>query len=118
MAQKPKKLRWKRERHTLAKHSVLTEYLAAWIPILATQGDDIILIDAFAGTTQAAVTGEVRLRFSQGVCAPAGRRSPHSLYDYSLATYGSNDSFDAGDAAGFIKLWSLPTTEWSKRKSD
>jgi len=75
-------------------------------------------IDAFAGTTQAAVTGEVRLRFSQGVCAPAGRRSPHSLYDHSLATYGSNDSFDAGDAAGFIKLWSLPTTEWSKRKSD
>lgn len=50
MAQKPKKLRWKREGHTEAKHRVLTDYLDAWIPILAHNGaTDLILIDAFAG---------------------------------------------------------------------
>jgi argininosuccinate synthase len=33
------------------------------------------------------VTGEVRLRLEPGSCQVTGRRSPHSLYDYGLATY-------------------------------
>lgn len=49
MAKKPRSVQWKRSRHTQAKHRVLVDYLAAWIPILAMQGDDLVLIDGFAG---------------------------------------------------------------------
>src|SRR4051812_21902863 len=51
MAKKPTVIRWKRSGHTEAKHKILTEYLAAWIPILAQLPavDDLILIDGFAG---------------------------------------------------------------------
>jgi argininosuccinate synthase len=74
-------------------------------------------IDAFVATTQDAVTGSVRLRLSSGAATPAGRRSPNSLYDIGLATYDDEDSFDHGDAAGFIRLWGLPTKEWAKKRS-
>lgn len=51
MAKKPKSIRWKRSGHTEAKHRILTEYLAAWIPILAqlSDVDHLILVDGFAG---------------------------------------------------------------------
>lgn len=51
MAKKPKSTRWKRSGHTEAKHKILTEYLAAWIPILGQLShiDHLILIDGFAG---------------------------------------------------------------------
>ena len=65
-------------------------------------------IDAFVGTMQAQVTGQVRLRLSKGECRVAGRRSPFALYDHSLATYEQGDRFDHTAAEGFIKLWGLP----------
>jgi argininosuccinate synthase len=65
-------------------------------------------IDAFVGTMQAQVTGDVRLRLSKGECRVAGRRSPFALYDHSLATYEKGDRFDHTAAEGFIKLWGLP----------
>ena len=46
-------------------------------------------LDAFIGSTQRHVTGDVRLAFSPGACTVVGRRSDASLYDLSLATYGS-----------------------------
>src|SRR5207248_34839 len=42
---------------------------------------------AFVESTQANVTGEVRLRLFKGSCTVVGRRSPAALYDLSLATY-------------------------------
>jgi argininosuccinate synthase len=71
-------------------------------------------IDAFAATTEPHVTGDVKLRFSHGGCLPVARRSPVALYERTLATYDDDDSFDHSDAAGFIRLWGLPTTQWSK----
>jgi argininosuccinate synthase len=71
-------------------------------------------IDAFAATTQPSVTGDVRLRFTQGSCVVVGRRSSASLYDLSLATYDEGDAFDQSHAAGFVKLWGLPTKRWSQ----
>ena len=35
-----------------------------------------------------------------GNCYVNGRRSPHSLYDFGLATYDAEDSFRHGDSAG------------------
>ena len=75
-------------------------------------------IDAFAATTQPSVTGDVRLRFTHGACHPVARRSPQSLYDWALATYDAEDAFDHSDANGFVKLWGLPTTTWSRIHPD
>ena len=63
---------------------------------------------AFVGWTQRHVTGEVRIRFAPGAAAVVGRRSPHSLYDLTLASYGGEDTFDHEAAVGFISIWGLP----------
>ncbi|HJR44849.1 MAG TPA: argininosuccinate synthase [Actinomycetota bacterium] len=73
-------------------------------------------IDAFAGTAALDVSGEVRLKLGPGHCQPTGRRSPRALYDHSLATYDEGDSFRHEDAAGFVRLWGLPTKEWAKKR--
>jgi argininosuccinate synthase len=66
-------------------------------------------------STQERVTGEVRLRFFKGSCSVAGRRSPHALYDLSLATYDERgDRFDHRQAEGFVSLWSLPVRVWAE----
>ena len=73
-------------------------------------------IDAFVDVTQTHVTGDVRLRFEPGSCTVVGRRSPHSLYDLSLATYGSEDAFDQSHAAGYLRLYGLPLKVWSAKQ--
>jgi argininosuccinate synthase len=73
-------------------------------------------IDAYVDATQANVTGEVRLRYEPGSCTVVGRRSDHSLYDLSLATYGSGDAFDQSDAKGYVRLFGLPLKVWSAKQ--
>ncbi len=73
-------------------------------------------IDAYVDATQAQVTGDVRLRFEPGSCTVVGRRSEHSLYDLSLATYGSGDAFDQSDAEGYVRLYGLPLKVWSAKQ--
>lgn len=70
---------------------------------------------AFVEESQRYVTGEVRLRYFKGSCAAVGRRSPHSLYDKTLATYGSGDTFSHESAKGFIQLWGLPVEVWARK---
>jgi len=70
-------------------------------------------LDAFVGSTQRHVTGEVRLRFEPGTCSVVGRRAERSLYDRELATYGEGDAFDQRLASGFVQLWGLPLRVWS-----
>ena len=71
-------------------------------------------LDAFVNATQAVVTGEVRLRLAPNSCRVTGRRSPNSLYDYGLATYDAADSFNHGDAEGFVRLWGLGIQTWAR----
>ena len=73
-------------------------------------------IDAYIGTTQTHVTGEVRLRYEAGSCTVVGRRSEHSLYDLSLATYGADDAFDQSDARGYVTLYGQPLKVWSAKQ--
>ncbi len=73
---------------------------------------------AFIEESQARVTGEVRLRYYKGSCHPVGRRSAYSLYDGSLATYGSGDTFSHQSAKGFIELWGLPVEVWARKNAD
>jgi argininosuccinate synthase len=71
-------------------------------------------IDGFIAETQRHVTGEVRLHLEPGSCIVSGRRSPHSLYDYALATYDAADEFRHADSAGFVRLWGLSVERWSQ----
>jgi argininosuccinate synthase len=48
----------------------------------------------------------VRMRLLKGHAVAVGRRSPHSLYDFGLATYETGDQFDHTAAVSFIKLFS------------
>jgi argininosuccinate synthase len=73
-------------------------------------------LDAFVTSSQRFVTGEVRLHLSPGSCEVTGRRSPHSLYDYALATYDAADTFEHADSAGFVRLWGLGLETWSARQ--
>jgi argininosuccinate synthase len=70
-------------------------------------------LDAYVDATQTHVTGEIRLRYEPGACTVVGRKAERSLYDLSLATYGSEDAFDQSHAEGFVKLWGLPLKVWS-----
>src|SRR5436190_12500140 len=65
---------------------------------------------AYVHSTQRFVSGVVRVKLSPGNCAVVGRKSEHSLYSHSLATYDRADQFDHNAALGFIKLWGLPLT--------
>lgn len=65
-------------------------------------------LDAFVEETTAQVTGTVRMKLFKGTAFVVGRRSPHSRYAKSLATYEGKDQFDQRSAAGFITLWGLP----------
>jgi argininosuccinate synthase len=73
--------------------------------------------DAFVEESQHLVTGDVRLRLSPGQCEVNGRRSPHSLYDYALATYDAEDSFNHEDSAGFVRLWGLGLETWAAKRT-
>ena len=75
-------------------------------------------LDAFVGSTQHHVTGDVRLRLEPGRCFAVGRRAERSLYDYELATYEAEDAFRHEDAAGFVRLWGLSVETWARRQRD
>ena len=66
-------------------------------------------LDAFLVEASRRVTGEVRMTLHGGRAVPTGRRSEASLYDFGLATYDSDDTFDQGLAKGFVELWGLPS---------
>ena len=64
-------------------------------------------LDAFMRATQKYATGTVRLRLYKGQAAVTNRRSPFSLYDKSLATYGEGDTFRHEAASGFLDIYNL-----------
>jgi argininosuccinate synthase len=66
-------------------------------------------MDALVDKTQEKVTGEVRFKLYKGNHTIAGRSSVHSLYDERFVTFGEDDVYDQADAAGFIRLFGLPS---------
>ena len=65
-------------------------------------------LSAFASSMADKVTGTVVVRLHKGQAFATQRMSPNSLYDESFATFGEEEVYNQADAAGFIKLWSLP----------
>jgi argininosuccinate synthase len=62
----------------------------------------------YVASSQRVVSGDARVRLDHGSAIVAGRRSPLSLYDKSLATYEAEDAFDHASAVGFIEIFGLP----------
>ncbi len=74
-------------------------------------------MDALVNRTQEVVTGTVRLKLYKGGTAIAGRQSPYALYDQALASFGGEGVYDHADAAGFIRLFGLPTRAEAQRRA-
>jgi argininosuccinate synthase len=72
-------------------------------------------LDAFVDKTQEPVTGDVRLKLYKGSCEAVGMKSPYSLYDEALATFGEDDVYQQSDAEGFIRLFGLGQKVANKR---
>ncbi|MBZ2132170.1 argininosuccinate synthase [Streptococcus gordonii] len=64
---------------------------------------------AYLKSTQQVVNGTAKVKLYKGSVTVVARKSNNSLYDESLATYTSADTFDQDAAIGFIKLWGLPS---------
>ncbi|HVT65213.1 MAG TPA: argininosuccinate synthase [Mycobacteriales bacterium] len=66
-------------------------------------------LDDFVNSASDNVSGDIRMQLHGGRAVVNGRRSQASLYDYNLATYDAEDTFDQKLAKGFVELWGLPT---------
>jgi argininosuccinate synthase len=64
-------------------------------------------LEAFMEKVSEFTTGTVRLALYKGNIIIAGRKSPYSLYQKDLASFGAT-SYDHADATGFISLYGLP----------
>ena len=64
---------------------------------------------AYLKSTQQVVNGTAKVKLYKGSATVVARKSANSLYDESLATYTSADTFDQDAAIGFIKMWGLPS---------
>ena len=74
-------------------------------------------LDAFIAETQVHVSGDVKMRFeAPGMMRIIGRRSPKALYDYGLATYDAEDTFQHADSEGFVKIYGLGVKTWAARQ--
>ncbi len=73
---------------------------------------------AMVRTLAEPVSGEVVVRLHKGHATPTRRRSPNSLYDERFATFGEEEVYDQSHAAGFIRLFSLPSRIAAMREAE
>ncbi|HWN80716.1 MAG TPA: argininosuccinate synthase, partial [Candidatus Udaeobacter sp.] len=72
-------------------------------------------LDALVARLMAPVTGDVRVELYKGAVRCLGRRSPTSLYNADLSTFGAAAGYDPADANGFIRLFALPLAAEANR---
>jgi argininosuccinate synthase len=107
--------------HRELEKLVLTKWQAFWKDQLARfYGDrlhegqyfDPALrdIEALIESSQSRVTGETRVRLAPGRFHVVGTRSPHSMMDSSVATYGEENRLWTGDEArAFARVVAVPS---------
>ena len=71
-------------------------------------------LDAYVRSSQRYVSGTVRIKLYKGNCTVVGRKCPHALYSYELATYDRGDQFDHRASEGFIAIYGLPVRTQAK----
>jgi argininosuccinate synthase len=67
-------------------------------------------IEALISSSQSRVAGETRVRLGAGRFHVVGTRSPHSMMDPSVATYGEENHLWTGDEArAFARIAAVPS---------
>jgi argininosuccinate synthase len=107
--------------HRELENLVLTRWQAFWKDQLARFYGDRLHegqyfdpslrdIEALITSSQARVTGETRVRLDAGRFHVVGSRSPHSMMDSSVATYGEENRLWTGDEArAFARVAAVPS---------
>jgi len=105
--------------HKELEKLVLTKWQLFWKDILteaygnflheALYFDPVVKdIEALIDSSQKKVTGQVKVKLIKGNINIVGYKSPYSLMDQKIATYGEENSFWNGqEAAGFSKIYGL-----------
>lgn len=66
-------------------------------------------LSAMVDSMEETVTGEVKLKLYKCCVTPAGTKSPYSLYNEDIASFGdSHELYSHKDSEGFINLFGLP----------
>jgi argininosuccinate synthase len=74
-------------------------------------------IEALITSSQARVAGETRVRLAAGRFQVVGTRSPHSMMDRTVATYGEENRLWTGDEArAFARIAAIPSLLAAKAK--
>jgi argininosuccinate synthase len=107
--------------HRELEKLVLTKWQAYWKDQLARFYGDRLHegqyfdpslrdIEALITSSQARVTGETRVRLAPGRFQVVGTRSPYSMMDRSVATYGEENRLWTGDEArAFARVAAVPS---------
>jgi argininosuccinate synthase len=107
--------------HRELEKLVLTKWQAFWKDQLARFYGDRLHegqyfdpslrdIEALITSSQTRVTGETRVRLAAGRFHVVGTRSPHSMMDRSVATYGEENRLWTGDEArAFARVAAVPS---------
>tara|TARA_R110000868_G_scaffold45045_1_gene149759 strand:- start:14769 stop:16001 length:1233 start_codon:yes stop_codon:yes gene_type:complete len=74
------------------------------------------MLQAAIDSSQAFVTGDVRLKLYKGSASIVGRSSDHTLYSQAHVTFEEDEVYDQKDAAGFIRLNALRLQLLARRK--
>ncbi len=74
-------------------------------------------IQAFEEKVNEKVTGKVVLKLYKGNATVVGRNSENAIYDYNLATYSVESTFNQNASFGFIELWGLQSRISSQLKA-
>jgi argininosuccinate synthase len=90
------------EKEKLAARYAELVYFGQWFSPLREA------LDAFMNALMPTVTGDVTLKLYKGSSSVIGRTSPFALYSTSLASFDMR-GYTPADAAGFIRLFGLPT---------
>ncbi len=90
------------EKEKLAARYAELVYFGQWFSPLREA------LDAFMNALMPTVTGDVTLKLYKGSSSVVGRTSPHALYSAHLASFDMR-GYTPADAAGFIRLFGLPT---------
>ena len=105
--------------HRELEKLVLTKHQAFWKDHLADVYGNLLHeglyfdpvmrdIEALINSSQATVSGDVRVRLFKGHIQVEGCRSPYSLLDRKVGTYGeTNRAWTGAEAAAFCKLYGL-----------
>ena len=107
--------------HRELEKLVLTKWQAFWKDQLARFYGDRLHegqyfdpslrdIEALLTSSQVRVEGETRIRLAPGRFQVVGARSPHSMMDPAVATYGEENRLWTGDEArGFARVAAIPS---------